>query len=386
MLIINGNVHNGLGEVARADIRILDGRIAAIAPGLEAAGDEEVFDAAGMEVLPGFVFTVSHWGVNGSMTEIRPSSDDNDEKSNPITPELDAFYAFNGRAVTAQQMGAFGVTACGVAPTDNNLFGGKIAAFTVDGVNPYRMVLRRDIGMMASVTNSLKQTYGARQVAPMTRMWIFTSLAEQLRKASEYKEEADKPKDDKLAAIRRVVDGELPLFMTCDTALALNRVREILSSYPKIRLVIVNGFELDGSEDWIVDGGVPVVVRNASFPMDEYAMRLDWRGVAKLAEKGATVALSGNATNSVSAREDLMWNAAEMMRVVHDSEKVLPMITSAPAKILGIDDQTGSLREGLRADLVVWSANPLETWNARVVRTFMGGETIYREGDALKCM
>ena len=116
MLIKNGRVHDGLGTVSVRDIRIGDGLIQTIGEDLSAAADEEVFDAAGMEILPGFVHALSSWGVNGSTTEIRPSSEDNSEKSNPITPELDAFYAFNGRAATAQQLGAFGLTSCGVAP------------------------------------------------------------------------------------------------------------------------------------------------------------------------------------------------------------------------------------------------------------------------------
>ena len=43
-------------------------------------------------------------------------------------------------------------------------------------------------------------------------------------------------------------------------------------------------------------------------------------------------------------------------------------------------------REGLLADLVVWSDNPLESWEARVITAYQAGEVIYKEGDALKCM
>ena len=178
MLIKNGRIHDGLGTVKEADLRLAHGLIQEIGQGLTALENEEVFDATGMEILPGFVQTISNWGVNGGIQEIRPSSNDNDEKSNPIMPELDAFYAFNGRAAGYQQLGAFGLTACGVSPTDNNLFGGTIAAFTTEGVNPYKMCLKRDVGMMASVMPALKNTYGSRQIAPMTRMWIFANFAD----------------------------------------------------------------------------------------------------------------------------------------------------------------------------------------------------------------
>ena len=74
------------------------------------------------------------------------------------------------------------------------------------------------------------------------------------------------------------------------------------------------------------------------------------------------------------------------MRVLGDSEEVLKMATSVPTKVLGIDDLTGSVQEGRRADLVLWQGDPMKTWDAHIVRTFCGGETIYREGDEMKCM
>ena len=121
-------------------------------------------------------------------------------------------------------------------------------------------------------------------------------------------------------------------------------------------------------------------------PLDEEAMDLDLKAMARLMEQGVPVALGGSYTNHLSAREDMLWNSAEMMRVLHDADKVLPMVTSIPAKILGIGDKTGSIREGLRADIVIWSANPLETYRAHIVRTILGGEVIYKEGDEMKCM
>ena len=53
MLIQNGSVHDGLGHVLKQDVRIADGLITALGTLRPEAG-EEVFDAAGMEVLPGF--------------------------------------------------------------------------------------------------------------------------------------------------------------------------------------------------------------------------------------------------------------------------------------------------------------------------------------------
>ena len=102
MIYKNAMIHDGLGHAFVGDLRIEDGRIAEVAEHIEGDG----VDLAGKHVLPGFIDTLSKWGINGTPYEIRPSSDDNDEKSDPVTPEMDVVYAFNGRAASVQQLPA----------------------------------------------------------------------------------------------------------------------------------------------------------------------------------------------------------------------------------------------------------------------------------------
>lgn len=388
MLIANGTVHDGKGNVYLANVRITNGTITEVAPELAAHEGEEVFDATGMEIMPGFVQALGHWGVNGSMTEIRPSSQDNDELSEPITPELEAFYAFNGRAASIQQLGAWGLTAQGVAPTDNNLFGGTISVVGLSGVNPYDLLIKRNVAMAASVMGTMRDAYGKRGVAPQTRMWIFTHFDEQLRQAAAYEPKPEEKPNDKLAALKPVVEGEMPLVVSCDGPVAVAHVRDILEKYPKVKLVIANGSGLSGNEDWMLERDVSLIVRVPSSPLEEAGSpaTFSWKPIAKLMDKGVTVALSGEYSNSLGAREDLIWNAAELMKVLHDEERVLTTITAAPAKILGVEDVIGTIESGKRADICVWSANPLKTYDAHAVRTFQAGEVVYAEGDEKTCM
>ena len=64
MLIANGTVHDGRGSAFPASVRIEDGVITEVAPDLPAREGEEVFDAAGMEVMPGFIQAMSSPTVN----------------------------------------------------------------------------------------------------------------------------------------------------------------------------------------------------------------------------------------------------------------------------------------------------------------------------------
>lgn len=65
------------------------------------------------------------------------------------------------------------------------------------------------------------------------------------------------------------------------------------------------------------------------------------------------------------------------------------MVTLMPAKILGLGDELGSITPGKRADLALWSGNPMDI-SSRVTDVWVAGEHAYtydeqaREGRAIE--
>lgn len=379
-VIKNGWVHDGLGHVEVRDLAMDHG---VLVDPTEANADAEVIDATGMHVMPGFIDPISHWGVMGSSFEIRPSSDDNDEKSAVSTPELNVKYAFNGRGITKQQLPAFGITTVGVAPTDNNVFGGMIAAFDVCGVNPFSMLIKEQIGMKASVNDDVKKTFGARGTAPMTKMGIFSLLKEELRQAAAYDPNQESTKrDEKLAALKQVTDGKMPVFMTCNSVQEMMHVKELFEPYPTT-VIFLHGYGVDASCEFLLDGKSGLIM---TYPA---AVRLenagtDYAGIMELHKRGLPVSFAA-ATAGWSGREDLLWSAMEMVKQTKDAETVLTMMTHEAACLLGIDDTVGTLEIGKAANVVIWSHHPLQTFQARVSATYLRGELCYKEGDDWSC-
>jgi adenine deaminase len=64
----------------------------------------------------------------------------------------------------------------------------------------------------------------------------------------------------------------------------------------------------------------------------------------------------------------------------HDAWK---MVTINPAKLLHVDDRTGSIKAGKDADVVLWSDNPLSVY-AKAEKTWVDGILFFDRQEDLK--
>ena len=378
MILKNGRIHDGVGHVWNGDIRIENGIIAELGSCLSSG---QTFDLEGRNVYPGFIDPLTVWGINGSSSEVKDSSEDNEELSEPILPELDILYAVNGRAIAAQQLPAYGITACGIAPTASNLIGGQMAVFYTDGkINALRSLAKPEAAMVCSVSNRVKQVFGGRGLSPMTKMGTFHMLEQILRQAWNF----DAPSgNDKLYTLHRALDKKMPFFVYCDTAQDRQLAYEIFRPY-NVPLTFLSNDNLRSQESCFADPMVSMVCGYDGINFCHVRSRMNPALLWSYSQQGVRMMASGTGGKSYG-RENYLWSAIELMRGIHEEETVVQMMTSIPAQTLGIGDQTGSIELGKRADLVVWSGNPLKSFRARVFRTLIGGETVYKEGDVLRC-
>lgn len=383
ILIKNGRVHDGKGKVEVMDVLIQDGIISKLEKNIS-CDEAEIIDASNMEVFPGFIDTVSDWGVLGPGMEIRGNAKDNDEKSDVFTPELDVIWAVNGRGMERQQIPAWGITSVGVAPSNSNVFGGKIAAFQTVGINPMKMILKEFVGMKASVTSDVKMIYGSRNQAPMTKMGIFSMIKTKLKEAKEYDPSKEGCKrDEKLAALKEMLDKKIPLFVACNNPAEIEQVLHATEDYD-FPLVFINGYGINQPIQKLIDRKASIIVTDHSDGMNQNNRTTDFNALMEMAKQGVNISFCASG-RGFGGRENLLWAALEMYKATHDEEAVLSMLTYNAAKTLGIDQLTGSIEVNKRADIVLWSANPITTFKGAVEKTFVKGELVYKKGDKMKC-
>ncbi len=66
------------------------------------------------------------------------------------------------------------------------------------------------------------------------------------------------------------------------------------------------------------------------------------------------------------------WAAGRAAGIAQSDDEAIRWMTANPAWALGVDDQVGTLEVGKRADVVVWSENPLSTY-ARAELVYVDG-------------
>lgn len=379
ILIKNGNVHDGRGGLAVCDILLDKGKIVQI--GRKLIGPQaEVIDAAGLEVFPGFVDALNVWGVLGPGW----TGDDKSEESDPVTPEMNVAYAFDHDGMNFQRAYTYGVTSAGIAPSPRNVISGQAAVYKTYGRSPYAMLVREHAAMVASVTRGVKKAYEKRNVAPMTRMGIFSLLIGQLEKTKRYNPEKD-DYDAKCEAVSAVLRGELPLFVNCTTGAEIDAVFASLAPYPDIRLVLTGAYGLDETKWKNARGKAMAIMGDHTEAFYANADLTRFERIIPLMEAGAKIAIGCCGDGMTSGRESLLWNAIFWHRHGLSAEKTVEAITSIPAEILGVANKIGAIAPGLDADVTVWSANPIKTYEARILHAFISGEDVLKKEAYQSC-
>ena len=132
LLIVNAQILPVVGEeIAQGFLQIENGKIVSLGPMAQAPADGERYDAAGALALPGFIDAHCHLGVCGDGLGIE--SDECNEMSDPVTPQLRAIDGVNPMDRCFAEAAAAGVTCVLTGPGSANAIGGQFIAMKTAG-------------------------------------------------------------------------------------------------------------------------------------------------------------------------------------------------------------------------------------------------------------
>lgn len=391
VLIENAVVMTATGETHDPGYVLLeDGEIAEVSgEEIEAPDDAETIDAEGKYVTPGLIDTHSHIGVYAA-PGVTAHSDGN-EATSPNRSEVDA------RDSTWPQDPGFGralkggVTALQILPGSANNFGGRTVTLEMHpGISARAMQFEgAPDGLKMACGENPKGVYGSRGQMPSTRMGTAAVFRQELQAAVEKRREYEnyrekladwksKPEDDRddrptppsrdfgTETLIDALDGEILVHFHCYRADDMVRMLEIADQFGlKIRSFhhATQSYKIrDLLAKW--DVAVSIWTDWWGFKMEAHDAIPHNAGLMEKAG-GRPIIHSDSHTgiqrlNQNAARS--MWEARHAGMDV-TRQDALQWITANAAWALGILDETGTLEEGKRADVVLWSGDPFSVYS-----------------------
>ena len=368
-------------DIAKGDILVDGGKIAAIGRKVNEPARCRVIDARGLLVTPGLIDAHCHVGLQGEAS--RWEGMDINEISNPVTPHLRAIDGFRPDDEAVGIALAAGVTTAVTGPGSDNVIGGTFAAIKLVGNDVDSMILKNPVAMKIAFGENPKECYGQNgRKTPVTRMAVAGLLRETLFKARKYrddlaaaeKEGKPRPFDFQMEAMLPVINGEIPLKAHA------HRADDILTAI-RVANEFGVGITLDHCTDGaliveqLVKAGRPCLIGPSfgSKSKQELAhMSFETAGI--LDKAGLEVCIVTDAP--VIPLQYLPLCAGLAIKAGMKEESAWRAITLNPAHVAGIDDRVGSLEPGKDADIVLFEGNPLREIAARPRFVIVDGKVV----------
>ncbi|MCK6524293.1 amidohydrolase family protein, partial [Myxococcota bacterium] len=177
------------------------------------------------------------------------------------------------------------------------------------------------------------------------------------------------PRD--LDALQPVLRGELPLVVTADRAADIEALLRFAQE-ERLRLVILGGAEAWRVAEALAAAKVPVILDPLDYGPSSFTSR-EARpdNAALLHAAGVEVMISSRQLHNARV---LGQNAGNAVREGLPHDAAITALTATPARVFGLTD-VGVITPGSRANLVLWSGDPLEL-STTVKGLWIGGEAI----------
>lgn len=385
MLIKNGKIFTcEEGKIyEKGDILIKDGKISRIGEDLsQYIGEEEVIDAKGLLIFPGFIEAHCHLGLHEEGNN--GAGNGTNEASEPITPQMRAIDGINPFDGGFQYAREAGVTTAVIGPGSANVIGGQFAAVKTSGICIDDMIIKEPVAIKVAFGENPKRVYSGKNKMPNTRMAIAALLRETLTEAVNYKnrkidaeiEDRDFSKNLKYEALLPLINREIPMKAHAHRADDILTAIRIAKEF-NLKLTLDHCTEGHLISDYIKRENLDAIVGpTLSFNGKAETLKKTFKTPKALIDKGIKVAITTD--HPVVTIDNLALCAAMAMKEGITFNEALEAITINPAEIIGIDKRVGSLKEGKDGDLVILNGSPFEI-ATKTIYTIINGEVVYKD-------
>lgn len=371
--------HVGDGSIIEnATIIFEDGKISAIRSGT-IASKGEVIEATGKHVYPGFIATNTTLGLV-EVAAVRQSNDD--DEIGEFIPHVRGIIAYNAESKIVESMRPNGVLLAQIRPIGGTI-SGTSSIVQLDAWNWEDAAYKTDEGVFMKWPNTM--TRG--------RWWLGEEPG--FKPSKKYNDDVEEvysffknaqaygkgslKKNLPFEAMKGIFNGNQNLYITANDQRQILDLIAFTKEFKLTNVVLVGGYQAYKVTSDLLKANIPVILQRVQeLPsMEDHDYDLTYKMPKLLADAGITVALGYD--EEYWQVRNLPFYAGQVTQFGVSDEDALKMITSNPAKIMGIDKQTGTLEVGKDATLFISDGNALEMFGNIINRAFIQGRDISLE-------
>jgi imidazolonepropionase-like amidohydrolase len=384
--ITNGTVHVGNGTVLEnATIEVNNGKIVAVGSNITPSGnDAKVIDAKGKQVYPGLILTSSDLGLKEIGSGVRGRNDVTE--LGDFNTSIRSITAYNTDSRVIGVLRANGILLASITP-EGGTISGSSSVVQLDAWNWEDAAYKMDAGMHVNMPSFIAR-FGRRggfggfgggapagdpAKAALDKVEEIKSF---FRQAKAYLQETTHSSVNlKFESLKPLFEKKQKLFVHGD------QIKQMLIAIDFSKefgfdVVIVGGSESYQIADLLKANNISVILgQEHELPaLDDDDVDQPFKTPAALQKAGVLFALNDNDANT--RYRNLSYNAGTAATYGLTKEQALESITLSAAKILGIDDKTGSLEVGKDANIVVSDGDILDMKSSTVTNALIQGRQV----------
>ncbi len=386
--IKNATIHVGNGQVIQNGvIQVDNGVITKAGTGITVPNDNStVIDAGGKQVYPGLILPNSNLGLQEIANAVRGSNDYSelgDWNSN-----IRSIVAYNSDSKIIGVLRANGILLANVTP-QGGLIAGSSSVVQLDAWNYEDAAYKTDVAMNFYMPNLLARPggrFGGFQQAQQPQadpvkegMAKIEEVKKFLREARAYLQEGSHNETNiKFEALRSLFDRKQKLFIHCNEVKQMLQATEFVKEF-NIDVVIVGGSDSWQIADLLKKNNIAVILtREHSLPtLEDDDIDQPYKTASMLQKAGVLFALNDDFEEA--RFRNLPFNAGTAATYGLTKEEALSAITLNTAKILGIDNKTGSIEPGKDANIVISKGDILDMRTGLITDAFIQGRKVSLE-------
>ncbi len=380
ILIQNGTAHLGNGKkIENSLIAFENGKLTVIGDAtrtkIDATKFSTIIDASGKHIYPGFIAMNTQIGLK-EIDAVRATNDD--WEVGGINPSVRALIAYNTDSRVTPTIRSNGVMMAQIVPR-GGLITGQSSVMKLDGWNWEDAQYKADNGIHVNWPSPFNRSGWWAAPGPITKNENYDkhiqTIKDYLKEAKAYAQKSNPETTNlKFEAMKGLFDGSKKLYIRVDFAKSIMEAVLMAKEY-NITPVIVGGKDSWQITDFLKEHKVAIVLGNTqSLPVREYDdIDQPFKTPKILEEAGVTYSFS---MNGAWEQRNLVFQAGQAASYGLDYEAAIKGLTLNAAKVLGIDDTTGSLEEGKDATLIIVKGDVLDMRTCVVEKAFIQGAEI----------